>query len=97
MAETYHRGRESWYMLDTDTGEIKEEHKDTSRQAIDEELVYNDLVLEKQGYGIPDAITARKKDDGSLVWQFDDLVVSNIAVGGEITYFLTKDAKLVAL
>jgi hypothetical protein len=95
--ETYHHGKDAFYILDKETGEIKEVRKDTGRYGVDEALTYNDIVLEKQGYGIPDPIIARNRNDGSIVWRFDDPVVSNIAVGGPITYFLTKDVKLIAL
>ncbi len=98
MAETYHHGKNAFYLVDKETGEIKEAHKDTTRYAVDEALTYDDLILEKRGYGVPDSITARKKGDDSPVWRFDDEpVVSNIAIGGPVTYFLTKAVKLMAL
>jgi outer membrane protein assembly factor BamB len=96
-AETYNRGKYASYVLDKETGEIKEAQKDTPRYATDEKLTYNDVVLDRQGYGIPDSITACKKSDGSLVWQYSEPVVSNIAIGGPVTYFLTKNVKLVAV
>lgn len=96
--ETYHHGRYASYLVDKETGKIKETHKDSSRYAIDEELVYNGIILEKQGYGVPDAITARNEANDSIVWQFDDEpAVSNIAIGGSVTYFLTKSVKLIAV
>jgi outer membrane protein assembly factor BamB len=96
--ETYSHGNLASFLVDKETGKIKETHKDTSLYAVDEEQAYNGIILEKQGYGVPDTITARNKADGSIIWQFDqEPVVSNIAVGGPITYFLTENARLIAL
>ena len=96
--ETYRCSKRASYLLDTETGEVKAFQADVSKYGLDETLIYNDLILEKQGYGLPDAITARNRNDGTLIWQFDqEPVVSNIAIGGPITYFLTENVKLMAL
>lgn len=97
-AETYHHSNEATYTVDIETGEIKEVIKDTPRYAVDEVVIYHGMKFEKQGYGVPDKVTATKVDDGSIIWEYkDEPVISNIAVGGAITYVLTKNNKLIAL
>ena len=97
-AETYNHGKGAIYTVDKETGEIKNVMKDTPQYSADEVVIYNGVKFEKQGYGVPDNVTATRIDDNSIVWDYnDEPVISNIAVGGAITYFLTKSNKLIAL
>jgi outer membrane protein assembly factor BamB len=98
VAETYYQGDNAIYTVDVETGEIKDVVKNTPRYADDEVVIYNGMRFEKQGYGVPDKVTATRIDDGSIIWEYDDEpVISNIAVGGAITYFLTEKNRLIAL
>ncbi len=83
------------YLLDPRTGKfkIKEPDRCESREAEDEVQVYQDLILSKRGYGVPGGIVARKQKDNAFAWLYDaEPVVSNIAVGGAVTYVLTEKA-----
>ena len=98
IAETYHHGNEAVYTVDIETGKIKEVVKDTPRYAVDEVVIYDGVKFEKQGYGVPDKVTATDVDNGSIIWEYSDKpVISNIAVGGKTTYFLTESNRLIAL
>jgi len=97
-AETYNHDNEAVYTVDIETGEIKEVAKDTSRYAVDEVVIYDGMKFEKQGYGVPDKVTVTDVDNGSIIWEHnDEPVISNIAVGGKTTYFLTENNRLIAL
>jgi len=60
-------------------------------------VIANGLILVKSGDGAYSPITALRKNDGSIVWKFEQIVVSNIAVDGSVAYFLTENAQLVAI
>lgn len=97
-AETYNHDNEAIYTVDIETGEIKEVVKDISRYAVDEVVIYDGMKLEKQGYGVPDKVTATNVDNSSIIWEYTgEPVISNIAVGGKTTYFLTENNRLIAL
>jgi outer membrane protein assembly factor BamB len=59
--------------------------------------VWNNLILVKSGYGSYSPITALRENDGSVAWKFDQYVVSNVAVDGSTSYFVTENAQLVAI
>ena len=60
-------------------------------------IIIDDLIIVKNGYRFFSPITAVRKNDGEIIWQFEQNVVSNVAVGGNTTYFLTEHAELVAI
>lgn len=60
-------------------------------------VITDNLILVKNGYIDSSPVSAIRKSDGDIVWQFNQNVVSNIAVGGDITYFLTKETELFAV
>jgi len=97
-AETYNHGNEAVYTVDIETGETREVAKDTPRYAVDELVIYDGMKFEKQGYGVPDKVTATNLNNGSIIWEYNgEPVISNIAVGGKTTYFLTENNRLIAL
>jgi hypothetical protein len=97
-AETYNHDNQAIYTVDIETGEIKDVVKDTPRHAVDEIVIFDGMKFEKQGYGVPDKVTVTNVDNGSIIWEYDnEHVVSNIAVAGTTTYFLTDNNKLIAL
>jgi outer membrane protein assembly factor BamB len=97
-AETYNHDNQAIYTVDTKTGKVKDVVKDIPRSAVDEMVIYDGMEFEKQGYGVPDKVTVIRVDNGSIIWEYDDEpVISNIAIGGEITYFLTQSNRLIAL
>lgn len=97
-AETYNRGDQAVYTVDIETGDIKEVAKDTPRYAVDEMVIYDGMKFEKQGYGVPDKVTATNLQNGLIIWEYNgEPVISNIAVGGKTTYFLTENNRLIAL
>ncbi|MBN8579809.1 MAG: hypothetical protein J0L96_03990 [Anaerolineae bacterium] len=97
-AETYNHGDRAVYTVDLETGEIKDVVKDTPQYAVDEIVIYDDMRFEKQGYGVPDKVTVTNIDNGSIIWEYKgEPVISNIAVGGTTTYFLTENNRLIAL
>jgi hypothetical protein len=60
-------------------------------------VVTNDLILVKIGNWALGSAAAVRKTDGSIVWQNDQIITSNIAVGGSITYFVSDTSKLIAV
>ncbi len=60
-------------------------------------IVWGDLILVRPIDGTASPILALNKKDGSIVWQSQQPVVSNIAVDGNVTFVLTSVAQLVAL
>jgi outer membrane protein assembly factor BamB len=97
-AETYNHDNQAIYTVDIETGEIKDVAKDTPRYARDEIVIYDGMKFEKQGYGVPDNVTVTNVDNGSIIWEYaDEPVVSNIAVAGTTTYFLTENNRLIVL
>jgi hypothetical protein len=60
-------------------------------------VVFNNLILVKNGTWNLGSVSAVRKTDGLKVWQYDQIIASNITVGGTITYFVTDTAKLIAL
>ena len=73
--------------------------KNYLRPAIDTNapVISDELIFVKSGHRAYSPITALRKDDGSVVWKFEQNVVSNIAVDGSIAYFVIENAQLVAL
>lgn len=69
------------------------------RPAIDtiSPVIVDGLILVKSGHGAYSPITALRKDDGSVVWKFEQNVVSNIAIDNSNAYFVTENAQLVAV
>jgi hypothetical protein len=97
-AETYNHDDRAIYTVDIETGDVKDTAKDIPRSAVDEMVLYDGMKFEKQGYGVPDKVTVTSVNDGSIIWEYtDEPVISNIAVGGEITYVLTESNRLIAL
>jgi hypothetical protein len=94
VVNTSRRPHFFYYILDPETGEIKERR---DRYPFFEEPTYNGLVFSKEGYGRVSPIVAKRESDGSVVWRYEQPVVSNIAVGGPVTYFVTRDAQLIAV
>jgi hypothetical protein len=98
QVDTYLHGTDAIYTLDKTTGKIKELVKNATLQPTDEVIEYDGIRLEKPGTGMPGVVTATHIKDGSKAWQYDtDTVISNIAVGGPTTYFLTDKNKLIAV
>lgn len=64
---------------------------------VDTPLVAGDLILVKDGYYYSSPVRAIDKNSGVVVWKFDQIVISNIAVGGNVTYVLTENAEMFAL
>ena len=60
-------------------------------------VVVDDIILIRRKYPSYSPITAIDKQDGSVVWELDNTVVSNLAVDGPVTYFVTKNAELLAV
>ncbi|HRQ41161.1 MAG TPA: PQQ-binding-like beta-propeller repeat protein [Chloroflexota bacterium] len=60
-------------------------------------IILDELIIVKSGHSSSSPITAVRKNDGVIVWQFNQDVVSNVAVGGTTTYALTKQNELLAL
>ncbi len=42
-------------------------------------------------------VVAVREADSAVVWRYEQTVVSNVAVNGPITYFVTQDAQLVVV
>jgi outer membrane protein assembly factor BamB len=64
---------------------------------VDAPLVAGDLILVKDGYHYSSPVKAIDKNSGVIVWKFDRDVISNIAIGGAVTYVLTVNAEIFAL
>lgn len=64
---------------------------------VDAPLVAGDLILVKNGYHYSSPVRAIDKNSGVIVWKFDQAVISNVAVGGDVTYVLTENAEMFAL
>ncbi len=60
-------------------------------------VINDDLIIVKNGHISFSPITAVRKNDGEIIWQFKQNVVSNVAVGGNNTYFLTEHAELIVI
>ena len=61
-------------------------------------VVVDGLILVKKGFRYNShSIFAVRKTDGSIVWSLHHVVVSNLAVAGKYTYFITKRAELIAV
>jgi outer membrane protein assembly factor BamB len=60
-------------------------------------VVFDNLILVKNGYWSSGPVVALRKTDGSIVWEYEHPIISNIAVGGSYTYFITENAQLMAL
>lgn len=73
--------------------------KNYVRPAIDtiSPVIAGDLILVKSGHGAYSPITALRKDNGSVVWKFEQNVVSNIALDSSNAYFVTENAQLIAV
>lgn len=98
VVDTYNHDLHIRYTLDLETGNIREADKNPPLFDTFPAGTYNDLTIEKQDYGTPKRIIARNIRDGSIAWEYNDQqVVSNVAVGGLITYFLTDKNRLIAL
>jgi hypothetical protein len=94
IVNTFHRPHTVYYILDPETGDVKERR---DSYPFIEKPAYDDLVSSKEGYNRVAPIVAIREDDGSIVWRYDQPVVSNIAVGGPVTYFVTRNTQLVAV
>jgi hypothetical protein len=60
-------------------------------------VIYEQLILVKNGHRALSPLLAIRKTDGAIIWQFDESVVSNVAVGGTTTFVVTENAELKAL
>lgn len=60
-------------------------------------VVWDNLILVRPMNYTASPIIALNKKDGSIVWQSNQPVVSNIVVDGNVTFVLTSVAQLVAL
>jgi hypothetical protein len=90
----YNKGFSAQYILDPKTGIIKER---LHTLFVDRNPIYNNLVFRKDTEDRVGSVIATQESEGLLVWRYEQLVVSNIAVGGSVTYFVTKNAELIAV
>ncbi len=64
---------------------------------LDAPVLTENLIIVKSGYSNSSPVDAVRKSDGTKVWNYSQLVVSNVAVGGDVIYFLTDETKLLAV
>lgn len=94
--QTYHKAESAVYILDPKTGKIKERIPNTL--SLQRHPVFEGLTFEKQGdYHYQVGTLSVIRDDGYIVWTFEEPIVSNIAIGGDVTYFFTEDSQLFAV
>ncbi|MEJ2747692.1 MAG: hypothetical protein P8183_07250, partial [Anaerolineae bacterium] len=101
VVKTYNKGFGAFYILDKETGQIRRFVKEQDYQTLppkylDPYLSYDGWIFETKGEWITDLLSATNLSDG-LTWQIEQPIVSNIALGGSVTYFFTKDAQLMAV
>ena len=94
IAITGNRGQEAQYRLDRETGEIKERR---SNDFVETRPQYAGLIFEREEYWMFNTVVAVREADSAVVWRYEQTVVSNVAVNGPITYFVTQDAQLVVV
>ena len=94
LVNTFNKGNSASYKLDLETGDLIETNHDRLHS---KELVLDGLVFSKEDYDRVGPIVTIQDNDGSFVWRYNQSVVSNIAIGGPVTYFVTQDAELVAV
>lgn len=82
------------YVLNPKNGAIKETYQTLW---VERNPTYNNLVFSKEmGYKVGRVLVTQESDD-SIVWTYDQPVVSNIAVSETVTYFVTKATQLIAV
>lgn len=94
IAVTYNKGNDAQYRLNSETGEIKERR---SYDFVETRPHYANLIFTQEGYYQFGPLVANRAEDGVTLWRYDQTVVSNIAIGGTVSYFVTQDAQLIAV
>jgi outer membrane protein assembly factor BamB len=96
LVNTFSQSNYASYVVDMETGEIEQTYH---RTMFFHKRTFETLVFRKDEYDYDAVITPivmPKGDENSYVWRYNNSVVSNIAVGGSVTYFFNGKSELIA-